>query len=767
MFTKLAKIKNIGSFKSFNWNIVFWKNNILYALNWHWKTTLTSIINSIKNNDMSSIAWRKTLWEIWDLECILNRESICYQIKDNKWKTNWSDLTSKDDSIIIFDDNYINENFFSERFEIEHKKSLHKIIFWEDWIRLNGELTKIQLTLKNERIELHTLRQEFNNIPTHKFDWYKTIDISKLNPVQLSDKKKDIELNIKNIREQGKIRQISSVEKLPDLDYKLNIIKSTYQNSKINWEAHEKAKEKIIEFKNDYFNNWKNTDFFIKYWLDNIKDNKCSFCHQELSQQVDLIDIYKNFFDDEYEKTRRKLNEYFESYKEYNFPLDINKLSESYKKSLELHEYWLKLIKLNDLLDLSELKWLIIEINNSYKWVTRDLENKLKDLNSDFVTNDIDILIKNINRANSLISSYNITITKNLLFIDEFKKWLDSSKLPSLIKELEIIDMQLLRMGKSEIDKINLYKDKEKAISTNTWLLDNKRKELNTYTLTMVKDYEKLINDKLKALSIKNFKIWHINDTTHVNGSFVEIVIEMNWKNINLKDYSDDKPSFKNTLSRWDKNSLAFAFFLAFIENNPNKSNLILVFDDPLSSHDENRQRQTVTQIKLLSDSVKQLIILTHKKDFLKILNEIFQNSSSYFQIIKSRTLHNSSINQIDIKDVLSSEYKKTIERLEEYLEDISTCTIWAIKVDIRKVFEDILSVKYIVQLRSNPHMTIFTSKTLDAVFFQKWFLLNIKNELIDLSSFVNNWSHFTEVTWNEEELCWYIENTLELIEQI
>lgn len=59
-----------------------------------------------------------------------------------------------------------------------------------------------------------------------------------------------------------------------------------------------------------------------------------------------------------------------------------------------------------------------------------------------------------------------------------------------------------------------------------------------------------------------------------------------------------------------------FCIFSAYIEKLDNKQDLILIFDDPLSSHDENRQRKTAYQIKLLSQKIKQLFILTHKRDF-------------------------------------------------------------------------------------------------------------------------------------------------------
>jgi len=52
-----------------------------------------------------------------------------------------------------------------------------------------------------------------------------------------------------------------------------------------------------------------------------------------------------------------------------------------------------------------------------------------------------------------------------------------------------------------------------------------------------------------------------------------------------------DKPSFRNTLSAGDKSTLALAFFLAQLANDPGKANKIVIFDDPFNSQEWLPQR--------------------------------------------------------------------------------------------------------------------------------------------------------------------------------
>src|SRR5260370_31817817 len=87
-----------------------------------------------------------------------------------------------------------------------------------------------------------------------------------------------------------------------------------------------------------------------------------------------------------------------------------------------------------------------------------------------------------------------------------------------------------------------------------------------------------------------------------------------------LTSRQDDAPCFKNTLSEGDKSTLAFAFFIAALEKTPELDKQIVVFDDPLSSLDETRREATARLLLALSPTVNQLLVCTHKKDFLYML---------------------------------------------------------------------------------------------------------------------------------------------------
>ena len=80
---------------------------------------------------------------------------------------------------------------------------------------------------------------------------------------------------------------------------------------------------------------------------------------------------------------------------------------------------------------------------------------------------------------------------------------------------------------------------------------------------------------------------------------------------------SPGEPSFRNTLSAGDRNTLALAFFFASLDQDLALATKVVVIDDPISSLDEHRALTTVQEMRRLAERVGQVIVLSHSKAFL------------------------------------------------------------------------------------------------------------------------------------------------------
>ncbi len=133
---------------------------------------------------------------------------------------------------------------------------------------------------------------------------------------------------------------------------------------------------------------------------------------------------------------------------------------------------------------------------------------------------------------------------------------------------------------------------------------------------------------------------------------------------------ANDVNSAKDVLSEGDKSSLALAFFLAKLDIDPGRADKILIFDDPLSSFDNNRRLYTVQLLQSLLPQMEQIVVLSHNAFFLKELSKNIQRSDRKALRISENFVDKASkIEQIDLERLVEIEYFKHIRELEEFLQ--------------------------------------------------------------------------------------------------
>src|SRR5262249_15807120 len=99
-----------------------------------------------------------------------------------------------------------------------------------------------------------------------------------------------------------------------------------------------------------------------------------------------------------------------------------------------------------------------------------------------------------------------------------------------------------------------------------------------------------------------------------------QIIINQNAIDLGDPQTPLDRPSFKNTLSGGDRTTLALAFFFAQLEQDANRTNKVVVFDEPFGRMDGLRRNHTVNQIYRCGQSSAQVVVLSHDPAFLHLL---------------------------------------------------------------------------------------------------------------------------------------------------
>jgi wobble nucleotide-excising tRNase len=195
------------------------------------------------------------------------------------------------------------------------------------------------------------------------------------------------------------------------------------------------------------------------------------------------------------------------------------------------------------------------------------------------------------------------------------------------------------------------------------------RQQLEAHTNNIVRPYENRINELLG-----NFNAgFTISQTRHafpggIATSSYRLVI--NNVNVDLGDgrTGHDQPSFKNTLSAGDRSTLALAFFLAHLEHDPNRAQKIVVFDDPFSSQDAFRRRQTVHEIMAVARDCAQVIVLSHDATFLKQVWDKAPHDSRVAVGIADHRAQGSKMSAIDLERICQGRTATDIDDLQAFM---------------------------------------------------------------------------------------------------
>ena len=141
--------------------------------------------------------------------------------------------------------------------------------------------------------------------------------------------------------------------------------------------------------------------------------------------------------------------------------------------------------------------------------------------------------------------------------------------------------------------------------------------QLDQHRNTAFATYQADVNEILHSTT--NFQISSLEPANRRQDyySVYRLKILENEIPLSVRDGAPPTPTFSNTVSAGDRNSLAFAIYLASLKTFDTLTDTILVFDDPLSSQDETRTRDTITNIVTNVLETEQIIVLSHRRDFL------------------------------------------------------------------------------------------------------------------------------------------------------
>lgn len=311
------------------------------------------------------------------------------------------------------------------------------------------------------------------------------------------------------------------------------------------------------------------------------------------------------------------------------------------------------------------------------------------------------------------------------------------------------------------------YRSKISKIGDTISQMDIKIKEtenrLTNETELFGKQYLNKINEYLDIIS-PELRITKLNK----KGQMFVYYITIN--NYEVRTDKESK-SLSRTLSEGEKNSLAFAFFMASIELKLNLDKKLIVFDDPISSLDYGRRSVTLSLLSNLAHRSNQFVLLSHDIHFVK---DFTQRNNDVLNLKIINAGKTGIFVRQDIEDETLTGVFKDLRVLNDFIQKGETSEYGMRDVVrcIRPVLEGFFRIKFYKHIKKNDWLGdmigyIRDSKEGDSFFREKENL----DALCDINDYSKVYHHsnpnYLEIPLNAAELKMYCKRTIDLLEKL
>jgi wobble nucleotide-excising tRNase len=761
MIEKFISIKNVGKFVNYSApkHVELEKFNIIYGENATGKTTLSAILRSLKTNKKEYIIGRKKIDSDEDPEIKIRLEGENVEFSGGSWNKSFPNIE-------IFDAIFIAENVCAGYYvDHQHKKNFHGFAIGEEGVKLANEIVSLDENIREKNVQIKEKEREIKrwiigDLPLNKF-----LDLPKDD--EIDDKITAQQELISTLEQSDTLIKKAPLTPVDIPVWSFEKMKNLLSKSlaTISKKAEKKVREHIQNYLNEEGERW------IEYGLNHIRDDKCPFCGQSL-KDVDLIQAYQDYFDTAYKDFKADIKKHLDEEKSTFSNDNLLKIQRTLSDNNALIEFWSQYITFSFQLITIDFERIKNCWDGLSKGLFEHLEKKLLNPLESVVPNEMLLsaiaLFKSIQ---SSINQYNWQVFEGNNLIQKKKESVRIGNLNDAKQELIKLQNQQKRFLTEAVLLCDGYKTEK-----------NEKKDLEKQKKTTKRDLDQLTNEVIaefqpninKHLGKFGADFCIANQQTKYTGGkpSVNYDIELNAKCIPLgdSDTPEDQPSFRNTLSEGDKGTLAFAFFMARLDQDKSIASKTIVFDDPINSLDTNRKHSTVWNILRVSQKAKQVIVQTHDPIFARYLWNETEDKSSIKCLCVNREGKGSVISEWDIEKETAGEYFQNYFALEKFLEDGSG-DLRAVARCIRPLLEGNLRLRVPGSFKESEWLGNFISNIRNAD--KSAPLCVIKphlEELEEINSYSKQYHHSSQnpnadsMPIKETELKGYVKRTLKFI---
>ncbi len=610
MLKHFTKITGTGKFLNFRPSALpaaeqpkdFGHFNLIYGENGSGKTTLSLLFRSLRGEDgllLKKRSFDRSVPQQIEL-AVAGLPQSAYIFSNGEWNQHLP-------GIEVFDVHFINDNVYTGlEIQNSHKKNLFEVILGQQGVQLKSEIQAIkERIMKGNKMTRETAR----DIEAAIGGVYLAKPFAEMGP------ERDIEGKIAE-----KAHEISTARSHQDILQKaflseiplLHTVDFTAGAAGVLAQSTGGISEQYLA----KFNAHKaslgmggHAEDWLKQGYQAIHDDACPFCQRPFDATVEVLEAYRQYFNESYNRLIADLARLNAALRGFNLEARLLDIERTIAQNLVLVDFWKNYLEHPPALH--SLQGEHGRLAADFEQLKTCFEQKAADPSQLQDGAHLATFEATVQATNQAIQGFNKGIADFNSSISLMKS-ADGPDLPQL--ELDMRRLVALQK-KDNADMAEWCKNLlayESALEKLKKLKDEKQARLDQFKNTVFDRYLAAINRYLQAfapyLELRQLTSHYIGSSTEPS---VKFALCIEGKEVLQKD-DPDKPSVKYSLSEGDKNAFALSFFLASLELDPQLSEKIIVFDDPVSHFDEKRTATLLHYLVHFGQKARQVFLLTH-----------------------------------------------------------------------------------------------------------------------------------------------------------
>ncbi len=613
MITALRLLRNIGQFDSAGAPAIpLNRLTVAYAENGRGKTTLSAILRSLASGDPIPIVERHRLNAAHAphvvLDCVGGPPSAIFE--NGAWNRTVPNLA-------VFDDVFVDANVYSGLVvESDHRQNLHELILGAQGVALNQSVLALATRIEEHNRDLRDKAAAIPEAQRGSFspDQYCAVAVRP----NVDDEILAAERKLAAAREQDPIRTASSFETLSLPAFDIEAVEAVLRQDLPSLDASAAARVQA-----HLAGAGKGAEAWIADGMQRVANaagaapsGPCPFCATDLSASP-VIGHYRAYFGAAYRDLKRTIAEASAAVTRIHGGDVPASFERDVRVAGERRQFWARFCELPEIaIDTAAIArdWRVVR-DAVAAALTAKQAAPLERMSLPEQARLAAAAYAAHRESLSAISRQLQTANQTILLVKEQAAAGNASALATDIARLKIIKA---RHTPAMIAACAAYAQAkaEKALTED--LRKQAKEALDQYRTGAFPGFQTAINGYLQRFNA-GFRLDQVAAANTRSGPSCTYNVLINNVAVPVAggDAEPGRPSFKNTLSAGDRNTLALAFFFASLDADPNLAQKIVVVDDPVSSLDEHRCLTTVQEIRRLAQRAAQVIVLSHSKGFL------------------------------------------------------------------------------------------------------------------------------------------------------